>query len=284
MATSVATPLERRLGTHRRRQRNHLVEQHRHGARHAAVRPQPQHRRRRARSAGGDQRRARRSAGHAAQQPDLSQGQPGGRAGHHPGADLEDAHAGADLRRGLEHRAAAPVAGRRRRRRRDRRRLAAGGAHRAAAVRPEQATASAPRTCAPRSRRPTPTGPRARSRASGRRLQIYTPDAGAASAQPTTRRLVVAWRNGAAVRLQRRGPGDRRRRGHAHARPLQRRAGDHRPGHAPAGAPTSSRPSTRCAPCCPSCRPQLPADVSCRSPPTAPTRSAPRCTKSRSRW
>ena len=54
-----------------------------------AVRPEPQHRQRRARGAGRDQRGAGRPAGHAAQQPDLPQAQPGRGAGDDPGADLQ---------------------------------------------------------------------------------------------------------------------------------------------------------------------------------------------------
>ena len=57
MASAVATPLERALGTHRRRQRDQLeqlagVDAHQH-----PVRPRQGHQRRRARSAGGHQRR-----------------------------------------------------------------------------------------------------------------------------------------------------------------------------------------------------------------------------------
>ena len=61
---------------------------------------------------------------------------------------------------GLEHRAAAHVADRRRRRRRGRRRIAAGGARVGEPVSRSTSTASRWRTSAPRSRRPTPTGPR----------------------------------------------------------------------------------------------------------------------------
>ena len=82
-------------------------------AHHAAVRPRPRHRRRGARRAGGDQRRARRPADQPAQQPDLPQGQPGRRADHDPRADLGHADAGADLRRRLDRPAAEAVAGRR---------------------------------------------------------------------------------------------------------------------------------------------------------------------------
>ena len=59
------------------------------------------------------ERQPRRPADDVARQPDLSQGQPRCLAHHHPGADLEDEDAGPDLRRGLEHRQPAPVAGRR---------------------------------------------------------------------------------------------------------------------------------------------------------------------------
>ena len=53
------------------------VDQH-----HAAVRPEPQHRRRGARRAGGDQRGAGPAPGQPAEQPALPQGQPGRRADH----------------------------------------------------------------------------------------------------------------------------------------------------------------------------------------------------------
>ena len=72
----------------RRRHRDDLDQLGRHDAHHAAVRPRPRHRRRGARRAGGDQRRARRPADQPAQQPDLPQGQPGRRADPDPGADL----------------------------------------------------------------------------------------------------------------------------------------------------------------------------------------------------
>ena len=91
MATSVATPLERHLGTIA--DVNEMTSTSSVGAdaHHPAVRPRPRHRRRGARRAGRDQRRAHRPARDAAQQPDLSQGQPGGRADPDPGADLQDA-------------------------------------------------------------------------------------------------------------------------------------------------------------------------------------------------
>ena len=80
-----------------------------------------------------------------------------------------------------------------------RRQLAAGGAGRAQPDGRCSNTASGSRTCAPRSPRPTPTAPRARS----------TTATATSRSTPTTRRatpphyqpLVVAYRNGAAVRL-----------------------------------------------------------------------------------
>ena len=80
-------------GSDRRRHRDDLLERDRLHARHAAVRPEPRHRRRGARRGGGDQRGARGPADRAAQQSDLPQGQHRGRADHDPGADLGDAHA-----------------------------------------------------------------------------------------------------------------------------------------------------------------------------------------------
>ena len=66
MATSVATPLERHLGAIADVTEMTSHELGRLDAHHAAVRPQPRHRRRGARRAGGDQRGARRSADSAA--------------------------------------------------------------------------------------------------------------------------------------------------------------------------------------------------------------------------
>ena len=90
MAQTVAAPLERRLGeipgvielTSRSlaRFQPHLD----------PVRPQPQHRRRRARRAGRAQCRASRPAGRPAVAAVVPQVQSGGDADHDPGADLED--------------------------------------------------------------------------------------------------------------------------------------------------------------------------------------------------
>ena len=72
----------------RRCHRDDLLELDRCHAHRAAVRARPRHRRRRARCRGSDQRRARGPADRAAQQSDLSQGEPGGRAGPHSRAHL----------------------------------------------------------------------------------------------------------------------------------------------------------------------------------------------------
>ena len=88
MAATVATPLERSLGriagvTEMTSSSSLGIDAH-----HAAVRSQPRHRRRGARRAGGDQRRARAAADRPAEQSDLPQGESGRRADHDPGADL----------------------------------------------------------------------------------------------------------------------------------------------------------------------------------------------------
>ena len=91
MATSVATPLERRLGTIAGV--NEITSSSRIGSARVTLQFDL------SRNIDGAAREvqaainasARRPAGDAAQQPDLSQGQPGRRAGDHPGADLEDA-------------------------------------------------------------------------------------------------------------------------------------------------------------------------------------------------
>ena len=90
----------------------------------------------------------------------------------------------------------------------------------------------------------------------GRRLQIYTNDAGRARADYAP--LVVAWRNGAAVRLGDVAQRARQRRGHAHAGPLQRQPGGHRRSSRASRAPTSSRSSTRVRALLPELRAQLP--------------------------
>ncbi len=78
----------------RRRDRDDLVVKRRLGAHQPAVRPRSRHQRRRARRAGGHQCRSRRPADEPAVEPDLSQGQPGGRAHSDPGLDLRHPPAG----------------------------------------------------------------------------------------------------------------------------------------------------------------------------------------------
>ena len=119
----------------RRRHRDDVAKLGRADPHRAAVRPRPQHRWRRSRRAGGDQRRPRRPAHQPAQQPHLSQGQPRRRADPGAGADVEDAHPRAALRRRLQRDPAAPVADRRHRPGDPRRRRAAGGARGAQSAR-----------------------------------------------------------------------------------------------------------------------------------------------------
>ena len=102
MAATVATPLERALGRIAGVTEMTSSSLARLDARHAAVRPQPRHRRRGARRAGGDQRRAQPAADRAAEQSDLPQGQPGRRADHDPRAHLGHDDAGADVRRRVD--------------------------------------------------------------------------------------------------------------------------------------------------------------------------------------
>ena len=93
MASAVTAPLERQFGqlpglnqmtsTSSRGQLGH----------HAAVRPRPQHRRRRAGGPGGDQRRGHVPAARPPEPADLQQDEPGRRADPHARADLEDAAA-----------------------------------------------------------------------------------------------------------------------------------------------------------------------------------------------
>ena len=84
----------------------------------------------RARCPGGDQCRARRSAGFAQDQSDLSQAESRRGADPDPGTDLADAQPRPDLRCGVEHRPAAAAAGQRRRQCRAGRCGAARRAHR----------------------------------------------------------------------------------------------------------------------------------------------------------
>ena len=97
-----------------------------------------EHRRRRARGAGRNQRRARRPTVDASVEPHLPQGEPRRAAGDHPGAAVRHAHAGPDLRCGEQHRSRSGWSGHRRGRCEHRRLLAAGGAGRGLALRAQQ--------------------------------------------------------------------------------------------------------------------------------------------------
>ena len=82
MASSVATPLERRFGRIAGLSEMTSVSQPGFDVDHAAVRPGPRRHRGRARRAGGDQRGRRRAARQPAHPAQLPQGQPGRLADH----------------------------------------------------------------------------------------------------------------------------------------------------------------------------------------------------------
>ena len=84
---------------HRRRHRDDVDQPARGHDDRAAVRPRPEHRRRRARRAGRHQRRPQPAAAQPAEQPELSQDQPGRRAHPDPGHDLRRAAGRARVRR-----------------------------------------------------------------------------------------------------------------------------------------------------------------------------------------
>ena len=113
MAATVAAPLERRLGEIAGHRPDHLDQYARHHQHPVAVRDRPQHRSRRARRAGRDQRLAGRSAERPAGAAEIPQGQSRRRAGVRAGADLEDDAGERDLRRRRHRAGAAHLAGRR---------------------------------------------------------------------------------------------------------------------------------------------------------------------------
>jgi hypothetical protein len=134
----------------------------------------------------------------------------------------------------------------------DRRRLAAGGARRAQSDSRCSNTASAWRTCAPRSGA-NANRPKGAIEQGDARWQIYTNDQARTPRLPP---LVVAYRrNGAPVRLSTSPRSSTASRTRA-TRPLQRQAGGHGAWSRASPAPTSSRPSTRARAAAASCRPR----------------------------
>ncbi len=89
--------------THRGRHGDDLHQHARFHQHHTAIRSLPQHRRRRARSPGRDQRGTRQPARQSSEQPQLPQGQPGRLPDHDHRADLSRLHARSDVRRRLHH-------------------------------------------------------------------------------------------------------------------------------------------------------------------------------------
>ena len=163
---------------HRRRDGDDLHQFAGLDAHHPAVRPEPQHRRRRPRRAGGDRRRPQPSPHRAAEQSHLPQGQPGRRAGADPVHDLGHPRPGPDVRCRLDHPGAGARAGGRRRAGDGRRQLPAGGARRTQSDRAQPLRHRARPPSARPLPRPTPTARKA--------LSMATPATG--RSPPTTRR------------------------------------------------------------------------------------------------
>ncbi len=199
MASSVATPLERRFG--RIAGLTEMTSTSTLGVDvdHAAVRSRPQRRRGRARRPGGHRGRRRRASAQPAAEADVPEGQPGRRAHPHPLADQRNAAARAGVRRGQHHPRAEDLAGARRRAGVRRRRPAARRARPVRPAGPRRAWASSSADVrAALSGPPRATRPRAPSRATSRRRSIGANDqlfdaAGYAAArhraerQPTSR-------------------------------------------------------------------------------------------------
>jgi multidrug efflux pump len=225
--------------------------------------------------------RARRPADQPAQQSDLPQGQPGRRADHDPGADLEHADPRPDLRRGLHRAAAEAVAGRPASAR------STSAARSLPAVRVELNPAGAVQIRHRPGGRARGAGLRQRQQPQGRvievgrqRYQIYTNDQ--ASRPPTTAagRRLSQRRGGAAVRCRPRSSIRSRTcatLGLANGKPAWSVICTASP------APTSSTRSTREGALLPSCRPRSRRHRHHQVASTAPPPSAPRCTTSSAR-
>ena len=166
---------------------------------HAAVRARPRHRRGRAGGAGGDQRRGHLPAARPAEPADLQQGQSRRHADPHARAHLADAAAaeGAGPRRHAPRAEDLAAAGRRPGQ--HQRRAEAGGARAGQSDGARVATGSRSRTCARALAQRTSTRRRAASTARIR-LTRSAPTIRSLRARSTVR-LVIAYRNGAPVRL-----------------------------------------------------------------------------------
>ena len=204
--------------------------------------------------AGGDQRRARRSADQPAPEPDLPQGQPGRRADRDPVADLRHADPRPDLRCGLDGHAAGIVADRRHRPGRDRRQLAAGGAGRAQPAGAVQIR-DRPRRRARRARlgqRPQPEGRASRTAIAAIRSTPTTRP----TTPPTTSRWSSPIATARAVRLTDVGEVARFGRELAQPGPLQRQAGGARHSLPPARRQHHRHGRSRSRRSCRNCRPR----------------------------
>ena len=164
MASAVATPLERQFGRIAGVTEMTSTSYLGIDVDHAAVRPEPQHRRRRPRRAGRHQRRPRPAAGQPAEQSDLPQGQSGRCADPDPRAHLRHLRHARRCTTSASSILQQKLSQVRRRRAGDRRRRRAAGRARRGQSDAAQQPRPGPGRRAHRARpAPTPTAPRARS-------------------------------------------------------------------------------------------------------------------------
>ena len=160
IAALVTAPLERQFGQIPALAADDLVELVRHQPGHAAIRPRPRHRRRRAGRAVGDQRRRLDAAAQPALSAALFQGEPGRRADHHAGADLRHRRVARAKRPRRHDHGAAAGRGDRRRPRLGAGRHPAGGAHPGRPVAARRLRHRRSRICAPPSSAPMSPAPK----------------------------------------------------------------------------------------------------------------------------
>ena len=251
MASAVATPLERQFGriagVTEMTSTSPLGNDHHR----APVRPEPEHRRRRARRAGRDQRRAEPASGQPALEPHLPEGEPRRRAHPDPGAHLGHAAARARLRRRRLDPRPEALPGRRRRAGLRRRRGAARGARPGGPGAPDPARDQPRTTSAPPSRTVNANTPEGRVRRRRARVDDHRQrPALHRRAVPAGHRRVPERRPRAAARRgQRRGVGGER----AERRDRQRQARGAADPVPPARRQHHRHRGPRPRACCPSC-------------------------------
>ena len=204
----------------------------RHQPDHAAVRARPRHRRRRPGRAVGHQRRGLDPAAQPALSADLCEGEPGGRADRHAGADLAH-HLAAQLSRSRRHDDGAaperrcPASATSPSRAASGRRCASRPISRGS---PPMGSAWRP---AHRHRRP-PTSPGPRARSTARTSPTRSPPTIRSPAPTPTATVIIAYRNSAPVLLSDVAQRHRRPGEHQGRRLVQGQAGRHRRRPSPA--------------------------------------------------